>query len=100
MLWKEKLEKWKSGIAQGYPCDITKRFFYETSQCRLDKEYIETYIPSDILDSMEEDSSPFEEHFKHEKYIVAIPNLSNTSILIIPISRKRKKLHDYERFYR
>lgn len=91
MLWKEKLKRWESGTQQSYPCTLNKRFFYETSRCCLDEEYIEVFVPSDILESMNHDPSFFSEHFGKEKHVVVIPNLSNTSILIIPVPRKRKK---------
>ena len=94
MKWKSKLLEWKNGKYPKHP-NLKKSFFWETSPVtkKLDTEYKEKYIISDYLNKMEQNFNSFENKINSssDNYAVAFYNLSQTSLLVIPIPRKSKK---------
>lgn len=90
MLWSEKLENWKSGKdIPKYPSYIKKQFFWETSPIYrdIDKEFEETFIESDRLETLDEDYSPFIDYIDNSvsRYATSFDNPSKDTKLIIPI---------------
>ena len=80
------MEQWKSiKISK----KIKSRFFYETSVCdkNMKNEYKEKFIKNNLLDTLTEDFSSFQEHLKNmnNEYILSFPNNSGDCILIVPI---------------
>jgi len=95
MLWKDKLNEWKSGIPLSYPKNIKDRFFYETSVItkNMDSKYKENFIINNSLPDIQDYSSYQTYIIKSKnKYVISFPNLSGDSILIIPVPRKNKKM--------
>jgi hypothetical protein len=94
MKWCEKINDWSNGVYQTYPNKIQKRFFYETSVCdkKMENEYNEIFIENNNLEKLEEDFSPFKEYIikSKNKYALSFNNLSNDTILIIPIPKNNK----------
>jgi len=86
MKWKDKINEWSNGKVLKYPKNITSRFFYETSVCdkNMNNEYKENFIENNLLNTLKEDFSSFEEYFKDE-YILSFPNKSGDCLLIVPI---------------
>tara|TARA_B100001093_G_scaffold3139_3_gene3245 strand:+ start:15107 stop:15589 length:483 start_codon:yes stop_codon:yes gene_type:complete len=94
MKWKDKIKEWENGIYGGYPSNITKRFFYETSACdnKLLNNYKEVFIENEKLEKLHHDYSSFNNHLKKSKnkYGISFLNISKSSLLIIPVPRARK----------
>lgn len=102
MKWSDKLKEWDNGIPQKYPSNIKKRFFYETTSCdnQYKNKYNEIFIESDKLEKLEYNSKSFDKHIKESKnnYVTSFMNLSNTSLLIIPIPKNNKKYTTIKEF--
>ena len=109
MLWKDKIKEWKQGIYIKYPTNIKTSFFYETSVCdkNMNNKYEEIFIENNSLQSGSEkgqDYSAFIQYInmsqvsKKNKYVVAFPNLSGDSIMIIPIPKKNKNFSTIKDF--
>jgi hypothetical protein len=94
MKWNKKINDWANGIYQTYPNNIQKRFFYETSVCdkKMENEYNEIFIENNNLEKLKEDFTQFKEHIikSKNKYTISFSNLSNDTILIIPIPKNNK----------
>lgn len=94
MKWNKKINDWANGIYQTYPNNIQKRFFYETSVCdkKMENEYNEIFIENNNLEKLKEDFTQFKEHIikSKNKYTISFNNLSNDTILIIPIPKNNK----------
>ena len=68
-------------------------FFWEcipVSISTLNKEFEFVVVNSPELESMRQDYSPFQEHFKKSRdgYVVSFPNLSRDATLVTPIPSK------------
>ena len=94
MLWKDKIELWKSGVYQTYPDSIKSRFFYETFVCdkNMKNKYKEKFIESKQLQHITQDYSSFIDYIQNSKnqYVTSFINLSGDTLLIIPIPKKNK----------
>jgi hypothetical protein len=94
MLWKDKIEEWKSGNYFVYPHNIKNRFFYETYVCdkNMNNIYEDKLIENNNLDNIKQDYSSFIKHITKSinKYVTSFNNLSGDTILIIPIPKKNK----------
>lgn len=94
MNWEQKLQQWKSGMAQSYPKNIKSRFFFETYVCdqNLKNKYQEKFIPNKILQQLTYDQSAYQKYIDQSdnKYVTSFYNLSGDSKLIIPIPKKGK----------
>ena len=94
MLWKEKIELWKSGVYQTYPNNIKSRFFYETYVCdkNMKNKYQEKFIENKQLQRITQDYSSFIDYIQNSKnqYVTSFINLSGDTLLIIPIPKKNK----------
>ena len=94
MLWKDKIELWKSGVYQTYPDTIKSRFFYETFVCdkNMKNKYQEQFVESKELQRITQDYRPFIQYIQSSsnKYVTSFVNLSGDTLLIIPIPKKNK----------
>jgi len=94
MKWIDKLNEWKNGKVLQYPKNIKSRFFFETFVCdkNMNNNYKEKFIESELLNSLQEDSSQFQKYIElsKNKYVTSFSNISGDSVLIIPILKKNK----------
>lgn len=94
MKWKHKIDEWHKSIPLKYPPQIKNRFFYETYVIdkNMENTYNEIFIENQNLDDLVQDYSSFSEYIdkSKNKYVTLFSNLSNSSILIIPIPKKNK----------
>jgi len=94
MKWKHKIDEWNKGIPLKYPLQIKSRFFYETYVLdkNMENTYNEVFIENQNLNDLIQDYSSFSKYINKSKnkYVTLFNNLSNSSILIIPISKKNK----------
>lgn len=88
MLWKDVLYDWKNGVIFKYPEKIKNRFQWKTSILKDDGnvEYTESFNINNKLPS-QQNYSNFIEYIKNSnsKYVVAFPNKSKNTMLVIPM---------------
>lgn len=92
LCWTDKVDEWESGFPLKYPSNLKGRFLYETSRCSPDLEYSEIFIPDKVLDMSIYDFSSFRDKIEmtNDELVTHFSNLSNTSILIIPIPQGKE----------
>jgi hypothetical protein len=94
MKWKHKIDEWHKGIPLKYPPQIKSRFFYETYVLdkNMENTYNEVFIENKNLKDLDQDYSSFSIYIdkSKNKYVTLFSNLSNSSILIIPMPKKNK----------
>jgi hypothetical protein len=93
MLWSNKIYHWKNGIIPTHDCNI--RFLFETSpiDSNMENEYEERLIPHNILNKYNvQNYSSFKEQLSNStnRDITVFPNLSNSTLLCVPMPRKGK----------
>jgi len=88
MLWSEVLENWKNGFVLQYPKNIKGRFFWNTSVLKNNGKvlYKEKFRKNNQLPDIQ-NKKDFEEYIKKSKnkYVVSFPNLSEDTMLVIPM---------------
>jgi hypothetical protein len=94
MKWNKVLDKWKYGTPL-LSKNINKPFIWRSSAINKDENtnYKDEFIINTYLTSNTQDYSPFTNQFNkypHAKHTISFMNLSNDSLLIVPIPRKNK----------
>lgn len=91
MYWKDVLYNWENGVIFRYPKQIKNRFIWNTSVLKNDGnvEYKESFMVNNNLPN-KQDESDYVEYIKKSKskYVVAFPNLSKDTMLVIPMPVK------------
>jgi hypothetical protein len=94
MKWKHKIDEWHKGMPLKYQSQIKSRFFYETYVCdkNMENTYNEVFIENKNLKDLIQDYSSFSIYIdkSKNKYVTLFSNLSNSSILIIPMPKRNK----------
>jgi hypothetical protein len=93
MLWKDVLTDWENGIVLKYPKNVKGKFQWNTSVLKNDGKvvYYQTFRTNNKLAQMQ-NKKDFQEHFKNSqnKYVVAFPNLSKDTMLVVPMPVRGK----------
>ena len=88
MLWKEVLHNWENGIPLKYPKQLNSRFQWNTSVLKNNGniEFKQSFKTDYNLPTIQ-NKKEFQEYIlkSKNKYVVAFPNLSGDTILVIPI---------------
>ena len=102
MKWIDILKEWNKGNIPKYDNKIKKSFFWETSPInnKMNNEFDEKFIESDILNKMKQNYLSFEDKIKktNNKNVLSFYNLSKTSKLVIPYPKKGKKFTTLKQF--
>jgi hypothetical protein len=87
-MWDDVLNDWENGIPLKYPKGL-KRFQWNTSVLKKGVPFKQSF-KEDLWLAQNQDFSAFQEHIKksRNKYVVAFPNLSKDSMLVIPMPGK------------
>jgi hypothetical protein len=90
MLWSDVLQNWENGIPLKYPKNVKGRFQWNTSVLKNDGkvEYKQTFRTNNKLPQTQ-NKKDFQEYITNSsnKYVVAFPNLSKDTILVVPMPR-------------
>ena len=88
MMWKDVLSNWENGIPMQYPKNIRGKFQWNTSVLKNngDSIYKETFRTNHRL-ALDQDETDFLEHIHNSdnEHVVAFPNLSKDTMLVIPM---------------
>lgn len=91
--WIDIINNWKNGIVMTYPNNIKKRFLWNTSVLMNngDIEYKQNFKIDDTLPSIQNENNFIEYINKSKnKYVTSFLNLSNDTILVIPMPKHNK----------
>ena len=92
VLWRDVLRDWENGIVFQYPPHL-KKFQWNTSVLKNDgnSKYEHSFKYDPLLPD-KQNKAPYKEYFENppNKYVAIFPNLSNNTILVVPIPRKGK----------
>lgn len=87
------LTQWENGIPLKYPKKLKGRFQWNTSVLKNagKVEYKQRFRTNDHL-AQTQNKKDFQEHFKtsQNKYVVAFPNLSKDTMLVVPMPTRGK----------
>ena len=93
MLWSEVLKNWEDGIVLEYPKQLKGRFMWNTSVLKNNgnSEFKQSFRTNDTLPEIQ-NKKDFQEYItkSKNKYVVAFPNLSKDTILVIPMPSQGK----------
>lgn len=93
MLWSEVLTNWENGITFKYPKNVKGKFQWNTSVLKNNgnSPFKQTFRTSTNLPQIQ-NKKQFEEFFKNSKnkYVVSFPNLSNDTMLVVPMPVRGK----------
>jgi hypothetical protein len=93
MLWKDVLTDWENGMILKYPKNVKGKFQWNTSVLKNDGKvsYLQTFRTNNKL-AQNQNKKDFQEHFKNSqsKYVVAFPNLSKDTMLVVPMPVRGK----------
>jgi hypothetical protein len=93
MLWSDVLNNWENGITLKYPKNVKGKFQWNTSVLKNDGKvaYKQTFRTNNKL-SQTQNKKDFQEYIKNSqnKYVVAFPNLSKDTMLVVPIPVRGK----------
>ena len=88
MLWNEVLNNWEKGIILKYPKQLKGPFLWNTSVLKNNGnvEYKQSFRTNDDLPKIQ-NKMAFIEYIKNSKneHVVAFPNLSKDTMLVIPM---------------
>jgi hypothetical protein len=88
MLWKEVLTDWENGKPLQYPKNVKGRFQWNTSVLKNNGNvpFKQTFRTNDKLPLIQ-NKKDFQEHITNSKnnFVVAFPNLSKDTMLVVPI---------------
>ena len=88
MLWSDVLTNWNNGIPFRYPKNIKGKFQWNTSVLKNDGKvaYKQTFRTNDKLPERQ-NKKDFQEYINksENKYVVAFPNLSKDTMLVVPM---------------
>jgi len=92
-MWSEILTNWENGLILKYPKNVKGRFQWNTSVLKNDGKvsYYQTFRTNNKLPKTQ-NKKDFQEHFKNsqDKYVVAFPNLSKDTMLVVPMPVRGK----------
>ena len=92
MLWSDVLTNWENGIALKYPKNVKGKFQWNTSVLKNDGNiaYKQTFRTNYKLPQIQ-NKKDFQEHLNSQnKYVVSFPNLSNDTMLVVPMPVRGK----------
>jgi hypothetical protein len=93
MLWSKVLYNWENGTVLQYPKQLKGKFQWNTSVLKNDGdvEYRQSFRTNAKLPQTQ-NAKYFEEYIKNSqnKYVVAFPNLSKDTMLVVPIPVRGK----------
>jgi hypothetical protein len=93
MLWNEVLKNWENGIGLKYPKQLKGRFLWNTSVLKNNGNSVfkQSFRSNQYLPETQ-NQSDFQEYItkSKNKYVVAFPNLSKDTILVIPMPVRGK----------
>jgi hypothetical protein len=88
MLWNEVLQNWENGIVLQYPKQLKGKFLWNTSVLKNNGNvtYKQSFITNKHLPE-KQDQTDFQEYItkSKNKYVIAFPNLSKDTMLVIPM---------------
>lgn len=91
--WIDIINNWKNGIVMTYPKDINERFLWNTSVLKNNGEieYRQNFKIDNTLPSIQNENDFIEYINKSKnKYVTSFPNLSNDTMLVIPMPKHNK----------
>jgi hypothetical protein len=93
MLWSDVLTNWENGITLQYPAQLKGNFQWNTSVLKNDGdvEYRQHFRTNDKLPSIQ-NKKDFQEQISNSKnkYVIAFPNLSKDTMLVVPMPVRGK----------
>ena len=93
MKWKTVLDGWKDGKVLKYPKNVKKAFMWKTS--KLDKKESNTYKHEFVIYNGLPTIQNYQAYKKYitqskNKYVVSFMNLTNDTLLVVPIPKRGK----------
>lgn len=93
LLWSEVLTNWENGIVLKYPKQLKGKFQWNTSVLKKDGkvEYKQSFRTNYKLPQTQ-NKKDFQEYIKksQNKYVIAFPNLSKDTMLVVPMPVRGK----------
>ena len=93
MLWIDVLTNWENGITLQYPKNVKGKFQWNTSVLKNEGKvpFKQTFRTNNKL-SQNQNKKDFQEYIKNSqnKYVVAFPNLSKDTMLVVPMPSRGK----------
>ncbi len=88
MLWKDVLKNWEDGVLVKYPKQLKGRFLWNISVLKDNGnvEFKQKFKTDNRLPSIQ-NKKPYQEYINKSdnKFVVAFPNLSHDTMLVIPM---------------
>ena len=92
MKWLQILNDWENGKYFTYPQNITQKFQWNTSVIKNQNSDFKEDFQENLELPLSQDMSSYKKYIdnSNNKYVVSFPNLSNDTILVIPMPRVNK----------